>query len=118
MCAAKAGDAETVTDTSKPAGKGSSWFATLSEGVQHDVHGVVETDADITKLHAHAELFDPRAESGFRFLQIFTACCNSFAHGANDVANAIGTPPAFLYACRQVERGALAALCRHQSGSL
>lgn len=79
-----------------PTGKSSSWFAALSEGVQHDVHGVIETDERVTMLHAHAELFDPKAESGFRFLQIFTACCNSFAHGANDVANAIG-PFAAIY---------------------
>lgn len=36
-----------------------------------------------------AERFDEDAEQLFTYVQVFTACLNSFAHGANDVANAI-----------------------------
>ena len=44
----------------------------------------------ITSLHNKAERFDERTEETFKYLQIFTAICDSFSHGANDVANAIG----------------------------
>ena len=44
----------------------------------------------VTDLHNNAEKFDNRTEGTFKYLQIFTAICDSFSHGANDVANAIG----------------------------
>jgi sodium-dependent phosphate transporter len=44
-----------------------------------------------------SEKFDSKTEEVFKYLQIFTAVCDSFSHGANDVANAIG-PFAALYA--------------------
>ena len=42
-----------------------------------------------TKTHVD-EHHDPRIESVFAYLQIFTSICTSFAHGANDVSNAVG----------------------------
>ena len=44
----------------------------------------------VINLHKFAEKFDPRTEEVFKYLQVFTAICDSFSHGANDVANAIG----------------------------
>lgn len=44
----------------------------------------------VTDLHNNAEKFDNRTEETFKYLQIFTAICDAFSHGANDVANAIG----------------------------
>ena len=44
----------------------------------------------IISLHRNAEKFDPKTEEVFKYLQVFTAICDSFSHGANDVANAIG----------------------------
>ena len=44
----------------------------------------------VVALHNNAEKFDNRTEEVFKYLQVFTAICDSFSHGANDVANAIG----------------------------
>ena len=87
--------------------------------INRDVHMVKDAeDASIVvkNIHEHAEKFDAKARDGcahhpptapaapqhtphrlrvqteavFRYIQIFTAICDSFAHGANDVANAMG----------------------------
>ena len=53
----------------------------------------IQSDAELERvvdLHNNAEKFDNRTEFIFKYLQIFTATCDAFSHGANDVANAIG----------------------------
>lgn len=40
---------------------------------------------------------EAKAELTFKYLQVFSACANSFAHGSNDVASAVG-PFAAIYA--------------------
>lgn len=54
----------------------------------------------VAAIHQNAEKFDVRTEELFKYLQIFTAICDSFSHGANDVANAIG-PFAVIWAIFQ-----------------
>lgn len=44
----------------------------------------------ILSIHQNAETFDVRTEESFKYIQVFTAICDAFSHGANDVANAIG----------------------------
>lgn len=64
-----------------------------------DLHKVFEDEVteDIMKMLSDAEQFDDSAELAFSYLQVFSACFDAFAHGANDVANAIG-PMAAVYA--------------------
>ena len=50
----------------------------------------------VSSIHENAEKFDEKIEEAFKYLQIFTAICDSFSHGANDVANAVG-PFAAIY---------------------
>jgi sodium-dependent phosphate transporter len=71
-------------------------WKTLTDGSNTDIHAVIDTDAKIHSIHEHSERFDTKTELSFKYLQVFTACANSFAHGSNDVANSVG-PFAAVY---------------------
>uniref|UniRef100_A0A383W377 Phosphate transporter n=1 Tax=Tetradesmus obliquus TaxID=3088 RepID=A0A383W377_TETOB len=66
-------------------------------GLSHDIHADITDDQKLQDMHADAEKFDPRTEQVFKVLQVISACAMSFAHGANDVANAIGSFAAAYY---------------------
>lgn len=56
--------------------------------IQTNSKGVLA--ANVKGMHAKSKFYDNRVEYLFSLLQCITACTMSFAHGANDIANASG----------------------------
>ena len=61
----------------------------IKNSLNVDKREIIEGDETVMNIHENAEKFDDRTEISMRYLQIITACCDAFAHGANDVANSI-----------------------------
>ncbi|KAJ1644142.1 hypothetical protein LPJ64_004154 [Coemansia asiatica] len=57
-------------------------------GIRKDVRNL--ENKKLADVHEAAKKFDDDTEYLFSFLQVITACLASFAHGSNDVANAVG----------------------------
>merc|ERR1711998_789635 len=79
-----------------PATMGAKLMKSIMTSLNTDPHAAVGVDARTTEVHKNAERFDKNAEAFFTYLQIFSAIFDAFAHGANDVANAVG-PFATIY---------------------
>ena len=62
----------------------------IRNNINYDIRGEIINNDRVKDIHDNSEKFDERTEESFKYLQIFTAICDSFSHGANDVANAIG----------------------------
>ena len=83
-------------DCSKEACLRNKWCSSLTKSVNYDINSDINKNKRVKEIHDNSEKFDKKTEESFKFLQIFTAIFDSFSHGANDVANAIG-PFAAIY---------------------
>ncbi|KAI7856354.1 phosphate transporter [Circinella umbellata] len=63
-------------------------MAVLLHGIRQDVRNL--SNDKLSKMHQAAEMYDDDVEFMFSYLQILTAIVASFAHGSNDVSNAVG----------------------------
>ncbi|EFJ39951.1 hypothetical protein VOLCADRAFT_70155, partial [Volvox carteri f. nagariensis] len=79
--------------------------AIVLHGTQVNVHDAIFEDPAAQRVHSLAEVFDPATEDAFKYLQVLTAICDSFSHGANDVANSVGPFTAiwFIYRFRRID---------------
>eukprot|EP00798_Chlamydomonas_sp_ICE-L_P026808 gene26808-4402_t len=66
-------------------------------GLFYDIHDVrIQTDTS-KEMENNAEHFEPHTEKVYEFLQVISAACVAFAHGSNDVANAVGPFSAIFF---------------------
>ena len=68
----------------------------MKNNINYDIRSEIINNEKVKGIHDNSEKFDERTEESFKYLQIFTAICDSFSHGANDVANAIGPYAAII----------------------
>lgn len=66
------------------------WKEFLLKGVNTDIHKVIEENTAVKQIHDNAEVFDPQTEIVYQYLQIFSAICVIFAHGAGEVGYMAG----------------------------
>ncbi|KAG6908371.1 hypothetical protein DXG01_004869 [Tephrocybe rancida] len=77
-------------------------YKTFTYGTSIDIHAAQAGKANtsegrrITDMYKRAPQYPNEVEHLYSFIQVLTACTASFAHGANDVSNAIG-PYAVIY---------------------
>lgn len=77
---------ETVTETTT----GNRFSKFLLKGINTDIHADIHKDKLVSDIHENAEIFDQKTEHVFKYLQVFSAICVIFAHGAGEVGYMAG----------------------------
>eukprot|EP00798_Chlamydomonas_sp_ICE-L_P009661 gene9661-8484_t len=66
------------------------WITRVStKGLHKDIFVGVTNNETVSRIHGGAENYDVETEKVYNYLLVFSACCLAFAHGGNDVANAV-----------------------------
>jgi hypothetical protein len=68
----------------------------MLKGVEYDMHEMAEEDPLVAAIHANAEKWDEDTEFIFGYLQVISAICVIFAHGAGEVGYMAG-PMAVIF---------------------
>eukprot|EP00977_Amphora_coffeiformis_P020004 scaffold7767_cov149-Amphora_coffeaeformis.AAC.7 len=75
-----------------------AWNIFADNTFRQDLHTISLSESKrAADIWANQTEFDIKSERLFQYLQVFTACMASFAHGANDVANAIAPVSGILH---------------------
>jgi phosphate/sulfate permease len=72
----------------------------LMRGIDYDVHAVVEEDPVIAAIHANAVKWDDDTEYIYGFMQVISAICVIFAHGAGEVGYMAGPLAVIVDVCQ------------------
>ena len=83
--------------------------------LNRDVHKDLQTNKTVGNIHKNMKRHDPKTEEFFHYIQIFTACIDSFSHGSNDVSNAMGP---FAAAWVAYNRGKVTKSAEIDSGAM
>ncbi|KAF9577443.1 hypothetical protein BGW38_007340, partial [Lunasporangiospora selenospora] len=81
-----------------------SFFQKMKKKAFHGLNQDITKNTEaVDSIHDKATRYDPITEQLFCTLQVLTACFASFAHGSNDVANAIGPLTTIFYVWKNAE---------------
>jgi solute carrier family 20 (sodium-dependent phosphate transporter) len=89
--------APAITDILEPTVKVEEGSTAIVTRLADEPNTLIHTNKSEDKNEHVDDIYDPRVEYSFAYLQIFTSICTSFAHGANDVSNAVGPLSAIWY---------------------